>query len=151
MSAEEDDTFDLPFYEVAPQFPEADITDADGNAMHTTSAADILMNAEVVLPQGEDMRLAKVVRRSLDSDGKVTGNYNNIPVLNTMLHDVMFPDGTIKPYSANIIAENILNQVNEDGYHRQLLEGILEHSKDGRAVDKKDQWIVSKRGRHHMR
>ena len=145
VSAEEDDTFDLPFDEVAPQFPEADITDADGNAMHTTSAADILMNAEVVLPQGEDMRLAKVVRRSLDSDGKVTGNYNDIPVLNTMLYDVMFPDGTIKPYSANIIAENILNQVDEDGYHRQLLEGILEHSKDGRAADKKDHWTVSKR------
>ena len=50
VSAEEDDTFDLPFDEVAPQFPEADITDADGNAIHTTSAADILMNAEVVLP-----------------------------------------------------------------------------------------------------
>ena len=93
--------------------------------MHTTSAADILMNAEVVLPQGEDMRLAKVVQRSLDSDGKVTGNYNNIPVLNTMLYDVMFPDGTIKPYLANIIAEHILNQVDEYGYHRQLLEGLL--------------------------
>ena len=105
---EEDDTVDLPFDEVAPQFPEADITDADGNVMHTTSTADILMNAEVVLPQGEDMRLAKVVRRSLDSDGKVTGNYNDIPVLNTMLYDVMFPDGTIKPYPANIIAQTYL-------------------------------------------
>ena len=61
VSAEEDDTFDLPFDEVAPQFPEADTTDAKGNVMHTTSTADILMNAEVVLPQGEDMRLAKVV------------------------------------------------------------------------------------------
>ena len=61
VSAEEDGTFDLPFHEIAPQFPEDDITDANGNAMHTTSAADILMNAEVVLPQGEDMRLVKVV------------------------------------------------------------------------------------------
>ena len=104
-SEEVDDAFDLPFNEVAPPFPEADITDADGNAMHTTSAEDILMNAEVVLPQGGDMRLEKVVRRSLDSDGKVTGNYNNRPVLNTMFYDVQFPDGTIKPYSANIIAE----------------------------------------------
>ena len=89
------------------------------------------------------MRFATVIRRSLDSDGKVTGNYNNIPILNTILYDVMFLDGTIKPYSANIIAENILNQVDEGGYHCELLEGILEHSKDGRAVDTKDQWIVS--------
>ena len=42
---EEDDTFDLPFDEVAPQLPEAYITDDDGNAMHTTATADILMNA----------------------------------------------------------------------------------------------------------
>ena len=68
-----------------------------------------------------------------------------------MLYDVQFPDGTIKPYSANIVAENILNQVDKDGYHRQLLKGILEYSKDGIAVDKKDQWIVSNRGRRHMR
>ena len=35
---EKDDSCDLLFNEVAPQFPEADNTDADGNAMHTTSA-----------------------------------------------------------------------------------------------------------------
>ena len=151
VSAEEDDTFDLPFDEVAPQFPEADITDADGNAMHTTSAADILMNAEVVLPQGDNMQLEKVVQRSLDSDGKVTGNYNDIPVLNTMLYNGKFPNVTITPYVANIIAENRLNQVDEDGYHRQLLEGILEHSKDGQAMDTRNQWVVPKQGQRHTR
>ena len=41
-SEEEDDVFDLPFDELAPPFLEANITDADGNAMHTTSTADIL-------------------------------------------------------------------------------------------------------------
>ena len=75
------------------------------------SAADILVNDEVLLPQGEEMRLAKVLKRSLDSDGKVIENYNDIPVLKTMLYDVQFPDGSVKPYSANLIAENILTQV----------------------------------------
>ena len=66
-------------------------------------------------------------------------------------HDVQFPDGAIKPYSANIIAENILTQVHADGYHNQLLQVILDHSKDKRAVEKKDQWIFTKRGRQSMR
>ena len=92
------------------------------------------MNAEVVLPQGEDLRLENVVRRSRDSNGKATGDCNNITVLKTMLCDAQFPDGTIKLYSARTIAENILNQVDKDGYHQQLLEGILEHSKHGRVV-----------------
>ena len=107
--------------------------------MHTASAADILMTAQVVLPQGEDLRLEEVLRRSQDSNGKATGNSNNISILNTMLYDVQFPDGTIKPYSAHIIAGNTLNQVDKDGYQCQLLEGILDHSKNGRTADKKNQ------------
>ena len=75
------------------------------------------MNAEVLLPQGEEKRLAKVIKRSVDSDGNVIGNYNELPVLNTMLYDVQFPDGSIKPYSANLIAENILMQTDSDGLH----------------------------------
>ena len=105
----------------------------------------------MLLPQGEDMRLAKVIRRNVDSDGKVIGDYNNIPTLKTILYDIQFPDDAIKTYSANLIAENILMQVDEDGYHCQSLEFILDHSSDNIAVDKKNKWIVSKRGRLSMR
>ena len=80
------------------------------------------MNAEVLLSQGEEKRLAKVIKRSVDSDGKVIGNYNELPVLNTMLYGVKFLDGSIKTYSANLIAKNILMQTDGDGLHRQLLE-----------------------------
>ena len=109
------------------------------------------MNAEVLLPQGEDMRLTTVIRRNVNSDGKFIGYYNNIPNLNTILYDVQFPDGAVKPYSANLISENILNQVDVDGYYYQSLEDILDHSSDNRAVDKKNKWIASKYGRRSMR
>ena len=72
-------------------------------------------------------------------------------MLHTIVYDVQFLDGTIKPYSGNTITENILTQVDADGYHNQLLEGILYHSKDKWAVEKKDQWIVIKCGRRSMR
>ena len=67
-------TLDLTFDEVAPEIPEADITDAEGQPLHPSSVADILMNAEVFLPQGGDMRLEKVIRRNVESDGKVIGD-----------------------------------------------------------------------------
>ena len=35
--------------------------------------------------------------------------------------------------------------------HHQLLEGILDHSKDKQAIEKKDKYFVSKRGRRSMR
>ena len=44
----------------------------------------------------------------------------------------------------------ILHQVDQDGYHSLMLEAILDHAKDGRAVEQKNQWIVSKRGRRSM-
>ena len=88
------------------------------------------MNAEVLLHQGEEKRLAKLIKRSVDSDGKAIRNYNELPVIKTMLYDVQFPDGSIKPYSENLISENILMQADGDGIHHQLLEGILDHSKD---------------------
>ena len=89
-------------------------------------------------PQGEEKRLAKVKNRSVNSDGKVIRNYNELQVLNTMLYDVQFPYGSIKPYSENIIAENILMQADSDGLHHQLQEEILDHSKDKQAIENKD-------------
>ena len=146
ISQEADDVFDLVFDEIDPEIPEADIVDVQGKPLHSSSEADMLMNAEVKLIQGEDVHLAKVIRRNFDSNGQVLGDYNEIPMLNTILYDVKFIYGAIKPHSANIIAENISTQVDDDGYHNQPLEEILNHSKDKRAVDKKDQWIVTKRG-----
>ena len=143
---DEDDTGDLPVDEVSLSIPEADIIDDQGRPPNPSSAADLMMNDEVLLPQGEEKRLAKVIKRSVDSDGKVIGNYNALKMLNTRLYDVKFPDGSIKPYSKNLIAMNILMQAYSDRLHQQLLEGILDHSKDNRAIEKKDKYFVTTRG-----
>ena len=125
--------------------------DATGAPLHPTLVADTLLNAEVLLPQGEDMRLAKVIRRSVGENGRVVGHHSDNPILNTILYDVEFPDGAVKPYSANIIAENILGQVDEQGYHTQLLAGITAHSKDETAVAAKDKYFTTKMGRRTLR
>ena len=101
----------------------------------------------MLLTQGEDMRLDKFTIRNVDSNGKVIGDYNKIPMINTILYDVQFPDGAIKPYSENLITENILTQVDDDGYHNHLLKGILNHSRDKQSLEKKDKWIVTNRVR----
>ena len=58
--------------------------------------------------------MAKVIQRSVDSDGRVGGNYNDVPILNTVLYYVQFTDSAIKTYSANLIEENILMQDDAD-------------------------------------
>ena len=74
ISQEADAAFDLPFDEIAHEIPEADIVNAQGNPLNPSSAADMLMNDEVLLPQWEDVWLAKIVRRNVDSNGKVLGD-----------------------------------------------------------------------------
>ena len=78
--------------------------DANGKPLSPTSFADTLVNAEVLLPKGEGSQLARVIHRSVDENGEVIGDHNNNPILNTILYDVEFPDGDIKPYAANTIA-----------------------------------------------
>ena len=84
---------------------------------------DLYLDAEVLLPQdGEYMRSARVIGRATDANGIPVGTYNSNPVLNTRIFNVMFPDGNIQQYSANIIAENIYSQVDEEGYRYVLLD-----------------------------
>ena len=41
---DDDGTFDLPFDDLSPEIPEADITDTKGQPLHPSYATDILMN-----------------------------------------------------------------------------------------------------------
>ena len=57
--------------EVSAATPAADLFDASGKPVDRQSMTDMLINAEVLLPQGEKMQMAKVVRRTVDENGKV--------------------------------------------------------------------------------
>ncbi len=88
--------------------PEADFIDAAGKSMLQQSFTNTLINIDVLFPKGEGDALAKVMRRSVDSNGKVIGGFNENPLLNTILYKYEFGDGTTKVYTANTIAYNII-------------------------------------------
>ena len=77
--------------------PDANIVNDEGTPIHPTPMTDILMNAEVLLSQGDYLRLVKGIRQSVDLDGKVIVHNNDIPVLNTIISNVEFIDGAVKP------------------------------------------------------
>ena len=139
--------------------PEAYVPYADehGNTEELPDADDIpdydlYINAEVVLPQdGEHMRAARVTKRATDKDGRVQGRYDPNPILDTRVYEVMFPDGSMHQYGANIIAEHMYSQVDEDGHRYCLLEDIIGHRKDGTAVPISDGYDTAKNGRKTRR
>ena len=149
----QDETFD-PFTGVEEphiEVPEADCVDATGKPILQQSLADTLIHSEVLLPHGEDLQMAKVLRRSVNPEGRVIGNANDNPLLNTLMYDVEFPDGNIKKYAANIIAENVLVNCDSEGFYSSQMSCIVDHKCDGSAVPMEQKYIKSKNGQMKLR
>jgi len=129
-----------------------DPVDADGRAMFDSPpVTDLLINAEVLLPRGEKMQLAKVSKRVRDANGKLISSHDNDPILNTSLYEVEFLDGAVKQYAANIITENMYAQVDANGQTHTLLESIIDFGKDGHALTSRDNMYIStKAGVHRV-
>jgi hypothetical protein len=130
---------------------EADLVDAAGQPIMMHSLTDALINAEVLLSKDDATAIARVVRRAVDSNGKVIGNWNANPVLNTLVYECEFDDGTIKEYSANLIASNIYEEGDADGYSKTLLHTIVDHKSSGEAVKMADKYITTRSGTRRMR
>ena len=67
-----------------------------------------------------------------------------------MIYDVEFPDGQIKEYSANIIAKNMLMQIDFEGISTTLMESIADLKKDDSAVSNQDKFLVTPCGQRRM-
>jgi len=129
-----------------------DPVQSDGTAVFEKPITDHWINAELSLPQGEEMKAAKVIGRSKDKHGKVTGTYDDNPLVNTMVYDVEFPDGAIREYAANVIAENMYAQVDTDGFSHAILNEITDFDRDeNEAVHMNDKYITTKSGQKRMR
>ena len=120
-----------------------DILDSTGRILEQQPAFDKIINAEVMIQNGDEMSMGKVARRSLDADGRTTGTYHDNPFLNTITYNVEFPDGQVREYSA----ENMLTQVDSDGYSLSLMDSIIDHQRDpSQAIPIEDKYIMTKSG-----
>ena len=129
-----------------------DILGSTGRILEQQSAFNKIINAEVMIQNGDEMAMGKVARRSLDADGRTTGTYHDNPLLNTITYDVEFPNGQVKEYGANIIAENMLTQVGSDGYSLSLMDLIIDHQRDpSQAIPMEDKHITTKSGQKRLR
>lgn len=126
--------------------------DASGRMINQQPVYDRLINSEVQLQFENSVQTGKVRRRSIGPDGKANGKYDHNPLLNSLVYEVEFPDGTMKEYAANIIAQNMIAQADENGFSSPLMDGIVDYKKDPLlAVDISDKYLVTRRGQKRMR
>ena len=124
-----------------------DVVDSTGKVLDQQPAYDRIINSEVQLQLGEEFAVGKVKQRAVGPDGEVVGTYDENPMLNSIVYEVEFPDGQVREYGANVIAENMLTQVDSDGYRLSLMDGIIDYRKDETAVPLEDKYIHTKSGR----
>lgn len=138
--------------------PEYDVYhDMDGNKEHEMPEADDLdydmfnkyLSANVILPDNDGvLKHATVKRRARDDDGNLIGHGHRNPILDTSLYDVEFEDGDIHTYTANVIAEALYEQVDEEGQRHLIFEGIVDHKRGEDAIRIEDGFVTVG-GRQH--
>ncbi|CAJ1933595.1 unnamed protein product [Cylindrotheca closterium] len=115
----------------------------DGDFEGTEEAADDLdaqdyTNMEIGLRRGAEGELqrAKVKRRIVDENGRPIDVASSNQLLNTRQYEVEYADGGTEIFAANILAENLLAQVDEHGHKHRLMEEISDHRKNAKAITK---------------
>ena len=129
-----------------------DSVEYQGALINQLPVYDRLLNAEIMVQAEEGHASGKITKQVLGPDGMVKGKYDDYPYLNSIIYEVELADGQIKEYGANIITENMLTQVDSDGFSLSLMEGIIDYKRDDSvAISKMDKYITNSRGHRRLR
>jgi hypothetical protein len=101
---------------------------------YTPDAYDQYLGAELITTYFGDFRYACVTKRKYNEIGDPIGTRNDDPRLDTRMYEVVMDDGAVAEYTANMIAENLYSQVDEEGKRYLVFKEIVDHQCDRNAV-----------------
>jgi hypothetical protein len=107
---------------------------------------DQYIGAEFLVNQNGESVPAKVTKRARNNDGKPIGKRSANPLLDTREYECVLDDGSVYRYNANVIAENIFAQCDDEGRRHAVLQEITDHTKDRTAVEIANGFIMTKKG-----
>jgi hypothetical protein len=89
-------------------------------------AYDKYIFAQVLIPSADQEILGTVIGCKHDINGNPIGKSNTNPILETRICQVQLPDGCVEEFSANVIAECIYSQVNNEGnQYAYLIKSLI--------------------------
>eukprot|EP00957_Ditylum_brightwellii_P192167 14628256-Ditylum_brightwellii.AAC.1 len=116
--------------------------DANSTLIDQQPSYDKIINAEVQLHHQDHITTCKAKRRVLGPNGRTASSYHDNPMLNFTVYKVEFPDREVKEFAANVIAENMLTQVDYEGFTTMMMEGIINHDRDeNTALHIRDKYV----------
>jgi hypothetical protein len=94
----------------------------------------------------DNPQFARVTKRLRDKNGLPIGTADSNPILDTRLYEVTFHDGHTVEMAANVINENMIAQVDDEGNRHVLFQEIADHRKLQNAVPTEDAFITMPNG-----
>ena len=82
---------------------------------------------------------------------KVTSLVNENLLLNTAVYDVELSDGVVREYSANVITQNIYQQVDRNSYSSSTVQCIVDYYRDDTTVLKQNKYVRTRSGQRRLR
>ena len=79
------------------------------------------------------------------------GVRNNNPLLDSREYEVKCPDGATDTFTANLIAKNMMSQVDAEGYSYSIIYEIVDHRSYGNALSKDNAYISTKTRKPKLR
>jgi hypothetical protein len=111
---------------------------------------DKYLNKEIAMARGasndESIEFGRVTKRLRDAEGRPIGTAHDNPLLDTREYDVEFRDGHSESLSANLIAQHLFSQIDEEGNIHVLLDDVIDHERGERAVSKEDAFVMNRNG-----
>ncbi len=98
-------------------------------ATETEVTTDPDVGMEMALVRGGEGKLIHAIacKRVRDHDGKPVGVAHSNPRLDSRKYEVQNVDGHVEELTANLIAENLIAQVDEEGRRQMMLSAIIDH------------------------
>ena len=78
-----------------------------------------------------------------DNEGNPIGMASKNSILDTRVYEIEFQGGFRQTVAANIIAENLFAQVDQEGIRHKLIDMIIDVRKADKAVKDKDVFDIS--------
>ena len=110
--------------------------------------SDPYVGMEMSMTRGAEGELlhATVRKRVRDEDGRPVGASHSNPLLDSRKYEVEYIDGHVEELTANLIAENLISQVDEEGRRQMMLTAIIDHRKLKDAIPQSQRAYVNSYG-----
>ncbi len=108
---------------------------------------DQYLGANFLVKSNGETAMAKVSKRVKDNDGNPIGKRNVNPLLDTREFECTLEDRSAYCYNANVIADNIFSQCDDEGRRHAVLQEITDHKSNRTAVHITNGYTTTRKGR----